>query len=94
MRGSANSRCPCRGHYKGNDTAGENYLPGRRIPVYATLLLATFLVGRWYVDTDWTTETIQAVAAGRLVSTAKARTYTGTDRPGANAVWRRPVRYT
>ncbi len=43
-----------------------------RIPVYATLLLAALLVGRWYVDTDWTTETLQAVEVGHVVSTARA----------------------
>ena len=42
----------------------------RRIPVYATLLLAALLVGRWYVDTRWTTETVQALAAGHIASTA------------------------
>ena len=44
----------------------------RRIPVYATLLLAAFLVGRWYVETQWITETLQAVAAGHVESTAAA----------------------
>ncbi len=32
----------------------------------------TFFVGRWYVGTQWTTETIQAVAAGHMASTAAA----------------------
>ena len=36
----------------------------RRIPVYATLLLAVFLVDRWF-GTEWITETPQAVEAGR-----------------------------
>ena len=44
----------------------------RRIPVYATLLLAAFLIGRWYVDSQWITETLQAVAAGHVESTAEA----------------------
>ena len=43
----------------------------RRIPVYATLLLAAFLVGRWYVDTRWITEALHAVAAGHVESTAE-----------------------
>ena len=44
----------------------------RRIPVYATLVLAAFLVGRWFVDTQWIAETIQAVEAGHVASAAEA----------------------
>ena len=43
-----------------------------RIPLYATLLLAAFLVGRWFVDPQWITETLQAVEVGHVVSTAGA----------------------
>ena len=43
-----------------------------RIPVYATLVLAAFLIGRWYVDTRGTTETLQALAAVHAESTAAA----------------------
>ena len=45
---------------------------GRRIPVYATLLLAAFLVGRWSVGNQWITQTLQPVAAGLVESTAEA----------------------
>ncbi len=47
----------------------------RRIPVYATLLLAAFLVGRWSVGTPTepvqsVAQTLQPVAAGLVESTA------------------------
>ncbi len=41
----------------------------RRIPVYATLLLAVFLVGRWSVGNQWITQTLQPVSAGVVDST-------------------------
>ncbi len=44
----------------------------RRIPVYVTLLVAAVLVGRSFVDTQWITETLQAVEVGHVVSTAGA----------------------
>ncbi len=46
----------------------------RRTPVYATLLLAAFLVGRWSVSTapaQWVAQTLQPVAAGLLDSTGQ-----------------------
>ncbi len=42
----------------------------RRIPVYATLLLAAFLIASWSLDTEWITETLEAVEAGHVASTA------------------------
>ncbi len=41
----------------------------RRTPLYATLLLTAFIVGRWHVDTQWITEAILAVEAGHVEST-------------------------
>ncbi len=43
----------------------------RRIPVYATLLLVAFLVGRWYVETQLITETLQVMEAGLVETTAE-----------------------
>ena len=43
-----------------------------RVVAVATLLLAALLIGRWYVDTRWTTETLQAVEAGHITSRAGA----------------------
>ena len=36
------------------------------------LLVTAILVARWFVDTQWLTEALQAVEAGHVVSTARA----------------------
>ncbi len=41
--------------------------------VYATLLLAAFLVGRWSVGNQWITQTLQPVAAGLVDTRAEGR---------------------